>query len=238
MYPSFELPLLIIALFANDSSCTISSRTNVTTFTEPSCFFKVNLTSVPFLPRISFTASSTTKPVSSVGSSLPCPTFKIISPTCTSPLFQAGLPATSVFILILPSSYIRDAPIPKKRPLICSSKYLLSTGGKNSVCGSIAFVIMLTNKLNLSSSENLKRYLSKVLSIDFATFSLASTSNSAFVFTLKPATSLFLSLVSIRSTYLSRAWYLSDFLQLSFLCTSVEGNFILSGSPAYVSSIE
>src|SRR4030095_5068181 len=231
MYPSLELPLLIIALFANDSSCTISSRTNVTTFTEPSCFFKVNLTLVPFLPRISFTASSTTKPVSSTGSSLSCPTFKIISPTCTSPLFHAGLPATNVFILILPSSYTSDAPIPKKRPLICSSKYLLSTGGKNSVCGSIAFVIMLTNKLNLSSSENLKRYLSKVLSIVLTTLSLASVSNSVSDFTLNPSTVLFLSLVSIRSTYLSSDWYLSDFLQLSFLSASVAGNFNLSGSP-------
>ncbi len=111
-----------MALRAKVSSCTILARVNEIIFIEPSAFLTVSLTSVPSEPRMSFTASSTIYPVKSTGSLLPCATFRIISPTCISPDFQAGVPVTKLAIFILPSSYANCAPMPKNVPLICSSK--------------------------------------------------------------------------------------------------------------------
>ena len=127
-----------MALRANVSSCTISSLISEIIFTEPSAFFNVKLYFVPFLPRISFTASvnNITCKFNRLFFSL-CHFYESHLPLAILLISRQGFRSTMLLILIFPSSYCSDAPIPKKRPLISSSKYLLSTGGKNSVCGSI-----------------------------------------------------------------------------------------------------
>ncbi len=96
----------------------------------PSTFFTVSVTSVPFGPRISCTASSNRMSPTSTASPSFCVTFCIKSFGCKSPCFHEGLPGTMLTTLIYPSFSESVAPIPSSFPEIRISKSSFSFGGK------------------------------------------------------------------------------------------------------------
>ena len=120
-------PFSTIDDLANVSSVSTSSLIIVITLMEPSTFLTVNLTSVPFGPLIFLTTSSNRIPATSIGSSFPCPTFKIKSPASNSFPFQAGPPEINSEISTASFFFCKRAPIPSKVPLILTSNFSVSS---------------------------------------------------------------------------------------------------------------
>ena len=132
MYPYFSpFGEFTMTLLAKVSSMETSSRMSFTSFTLPSFFCKVRVTSVPFSPRMSLTASSTSIPTTLTASSFGLDfTFRILSPSDICLDFHAGAPTTKGPMYRYPFFSWICAPIPITFPAKLVSKSSLSFGEK------------------------------------------------------------------------------------------------------------